>query len=80
MRQLREFMGTITRMEYDPERDTFDSVSEVHPFLARGEAGDDPASSATTNGWATVSSTSDQPAACSEVDRPNEYQPLALAG
>ena len=34
MRRSKEFRGTITRIEYDAERGTFESVSEVHPFAA----------------------------------------------
>ncbi|WP_095200438.1 hypothetical protein [Mesorhizobium carmichaelinearum] len=34
MKRFTEFRGTISRIDYDVERCTFDGVPELHPFLA----------------------------------------------
>jgi len=41
MKRFTEFRGTISRIDYDVERCTFDGVPELHPFLAGAPMGGD---------------------------------------
>ena len=38
MKRYNEFRGTLSRLDYDAERGTFETVFAVHPFLDAEEA------------------------------------------